>query len=147
MRIIWGWKIALIYGGFVVLILSLVVASSRQHFDLVSKDYYAQEIAYQDVIDAGKNQAALSAPLNIHANAEQVTISFPDEFRDKILSGKIQFYSPVDSKMDRYFEIDAQGNNMVIKRSLLLNTRYIIKVTYAADGKNYYQESEITLHS
>ena len=77
MKIGWGWKIALLYGGFVLLISTMVIASNRQHFDLVSKNYYDAEIAYQKVIDAGKNQSALSAAITVHASATAVTIEFP----------------------------------------------------------------------
>ena len=147
MKINWGWKIAILYSGFVVLILGLVIASNRQHFDLVSKDYYEEEIAYQKVIDAGKNQSALSQPLSIHANETAVTIDFPEEFKSKLLTGKIQFYSPVDAQWDRNFNIDAHNNSVTIARSGLHNTRYTIKISCTVDGKNYYQESEIMLHS
>ncbi len=143
----WGWKIAILYGGFVVLIVTLVVGSSRQHFDLVSKDYYEAEIDYQKVIDAGKNQSALSRSLSIHANETAVTIDFPEEFKSKILSGEIQFYSPVNSEWDRNFKIDAQNNSVTISRSALRNTRYTVKIKCSVDGKSYYQESDLMLHS
>ncbi len=147
MKISWGWRIGILYGGFVLFMATLVIASSRQHFDLVSKDYYGEEIAYQKVIDAGKNQAALSRPLTIHANGRSVTIEFPDEFKNKLLSGDILFYSPVDADWDSRFKINAQNNNITIPRDSLRNTRYTIKASWVADGKNYYQESEIILHS
>ncbi|MBW7914094.1 MAG: FixH family protein [Taibaiella sp.] len=68
MKFGWGSRIALLYGGFVVLIAALVTGSMRQDFDLVADDYYQQEIAYQNVLDAGKNQSALSAPVRVYAN-------------------------------------------------------------------------------
>jgi hypothetical protein len=147
MRIGWGWKIAFLYGGFVALVLTLVIASNRQHFDLVTKDYYDAEIGYQKVIDAGKNQSTLSAPLLVHANTEAVTIDFPEEFRNKVLSGDIVFYAPVNSEWDKTFKINAQNNTVSILRSQLRNTRYTVKITCTVDGKSYYQESEIMLHS
>ena len=146
MKISWGWRIGILYVGFVLFMGTLVIASNRQHFDLVSKDYYGEEIAYQKVIDAGKNQAALSQPLSIHASGQSVTIDFPDEFKSKPLSGNVTFYSPVDAQWDRDFKIDAQNNSSVIPRANLHNTRYTIKITWMADGKSYYQESEIILH-
>lgn len=147
MKISWSWKIGLLYGTFVVLMLALVIAANSQHFDLVSKDYYEEEIAYQKVIDAGKNQSALSQPLTVHANANAVTIDFPEEFKSKALSGHIQFYSPVNSEWDRKFDITPQNNSVTILRSKLQNTRYTVKISCTVDGKNYYQESEIMLHS
>ena len=147
MKISWGWKIAGLYGGFVVLILILVIKANNQRFDLVSKDYYGEEIAYQKVLDAGKNQSALSRPVNIHANEKSVTIEFPEEFKSKVLSGDIRFYAPVNSDWDKTFKINAQDNSVTIARSELKNTRYTIKISCQVDGKSYYQESEILLHS
>lgn len=147
MKIGWGWKIAGLYSVFVVLILILVIKANNQHFDLVSKDYYDAEVGYQKVLDAGKNQASLSKSLNIHANSNDVVIEFPDEFKSKVLTGDIQFYAPVNSEWDRTFKINAQNNSVSISRNGLKNTRYTIKINCVVDGKNYYQESDILLHS
>jgi hypothetical protein len=147
MKIGWGWKIAVLYGGFVVLILGLVVASSRQHIDLVSKDYYNAELEYQKVIDAGKNQAGLSAPFYVHANGTTVTIDFPGEFKNKNLSGNIEFYAPVNAEWDRSFKIVTQNNSVTIPRDTLHDTRYTVKINCIMDGKSYYQEADIILHS
>ena len=146
MKLSWGWKIGILYGGFVVGMVGLVIASNRQHFDLVSKDYYEAELGYQKVIDAGKNQSALSRPLSIHADGKDVVIEFPVEFNNKALSGSVQFYSPVNSEWDRKFDVKSTGNSMTVSRAALQNTRYTIKISWVADGKSYYQESEIYLH-
>lgn len=147
MKIGWGWKIAVLYGGFVVLILTLVLKANSQHFDLVSKDYYEEEIAYQKVLDAGKNQSALSQPVSIHANSSAVVIEFPAEFRSKIMTGDVRFYAPVNAEWDRDFKINTDNNTFTIQRSALHNTRYTIKISCTVDGKSYYQESEILLQS
>ncbi len=145
MKISWGWKIALLYSTFVVLMVSLVIASSRQQFDLVSKDYYKEEIAYQDVIDAGKNLAALSGSLEISANENAVRIVFPPEFGGRVISGDIRFYSGVHAAWDRSFKINASGNTVTIPRAELVNTKYTIKINCVVDNAKYYRESEIQL--
>lgn len=55
---------------FCRLIAILVIGSSRQQIDLVSPDYYKDEIGYQNVIDARKNLAALWTDVAIHANEQ-----------------------------------------------------------------------------
>ena len=147
MKISWGIKIAILYVGFMGLIITLVVASSKQHFDLVSKDYYSEEVAYQKVIDAGKNQSELAAPISLHADAGNVIVDFPAELKDKAISGTIQFYSPVNSAWDQNMKVELVNNSMSIPRSKLRNTRYVIKISADAGGKKYYQETEINLHS
>ena len=61
----WGWKIALLFSGFVLFILFLVFKSVQQDFYLVSKDYYKQEIEYQKVIDGMKNAQLLGDEFDV----------------------------------------------------------------------------------
>jgi hypothetical protein len=55
-----GVKITALYLGFVALILTLVFMSFGQKVELVSKDYYAQEIAFQDKINSINNERSLN---------------------------------------------------------------------------------------
>jgi len=48
----WGKKITILYIGFVLLIVSMVTISASHKIELVSKDYYAQELDYQQKINA-----------------------------------------------------------------------------------------------
>ncbi len=147
MKIGWGWKITILYSCFVVMMVALVWASSHQKYDLVSKTYYEDELVFQKTLDAGKNQASLSKPVLIHADKDSVTINFPDDFRSKILSGNILFYSPVNEDWDKNVKINTENNSVTVARKSLHNTKYTIKISCAVDGKSYYQESEILLHS
>lgn len=146
MRIGWGWKITALYVGFAGMIIALVIASMRQDFDLVSQNYYEEDIKYQDIIDAGKNQSQLSAPMTIHANSDEVVIEFPSELSNKELAGTVRFYSPVNASWDRSYELNVREGRMVVSRADLEKTRYVVKIRCAANGNNYYQESEIQLH-
>jgi hypothetical protein len=58
----WGYKILFVYLAFVAGILLMVFKSSIQKRDLVTPDYYAKELKYQQRIDAVKKTQALSAP-------------------------------------------------------------------------------------
>ena len=147
MKLSWGWRIEILYSLFVLFMSTLVIASNHQHFDLVSKDYYEDEIAYQKVIDAGKNQSNLSQSLVIHADGRSVTIDFPKEFEGKAISGSVKFYCPVNGDWDRDFRISAVGNSFVVPRNALHDSRYTIKISCVVDSESYYQESEILLHS
>lgn len=146
MKVSWGWKAGLLYTSFVVMMVSMVVASSRQKIDLVSKDYYKDEIEYQGVIDAGRNQSQLLAPLVIRANDVQVTVDFPDVFKDKVLKGEVYFYSPVNDKWDYRIELNTDNNRMSVDKNILHKTIYAIKIKWETEGKNYYQETSINLN-
>lgn len=141
----WGGRIAILYIGFVVLILTLVVNSMRQSFDLVTPDYYEQEIRYQQTIDAGRNQAALSSPVAISKNEKAVVLLFPQEFNKRNISGTVRFYVPANAGWDREINIETSNSYIDIPREKLANTGYVVKISWRCDGKDYYQESKLTL--
>ena len=51
----WGTKIALSFVGFCGLMIFMTVKSFNTDFHLVTEDYYAEELQYQDHIDRVKN--------------------------------------------------------------------------------------------
>lgn len=145
MKFSWGGRIVLLYGGFVALIITLVVGSMKQDFQLVADDYYQQEIQYQNVLNASKNQSELSTPARIFANETTLTIEFPEEFKGQFVNGNVHFYSPINEEWDKIVPFTNVEERLEVPRDELVKTRYQIKLTWQADGKDYYQESDINL--
>lgn len=142
----WGWNITLLYSVFAAMIIMLVVASSKQQVDLVSADYYKDEIAYQHVLDAGRNQAQLAGAVVVHANEQYVFLDFPAEFNTLMKSGQLQFYAAANKNWDYSLPLNTGENTLSVPRSKLHNTRYVVKMSYSVNGKEYYYESTIDLH-
>ena len=65
----WGYKILTVYIIFIAGILLLVFKSSTQNQDLVTKDYYEQELKYQQVIDATERANALSSEVKFQGES------------------------------------------------------------------------------
>lgn len=146
MKLSWGYRIAGLYAGFMLLILSLVVGSMRQRFDLVSKDYYEEELRYQEIIDAGKNQQALSAPVRMDQSAEAVSLRFPPEFEGVPLTGEVMFYSPVQEAWDLRVPVHVVDNSMSVSKHSLPASLYIVKIRWEAQGQAYYQEERMNIN-
>lgn len=144
-KINWGAKIALLYLGFVGIIALLVVGSMRQSTELVSEDYYHQELKYQTVLDAAQNQAALSAPVAYAFNDNQLVLSFPETFKHKELKGIVKFYSAANSSWDKEMNINTTNGNTTLNIASLKATSYTMKISWQADGKDYYQENKIKI--
>lgn len=142
----WGTKIALLYIGFVAMIVTLVIMASNVKFDLVTKDYYNQELKFQHQIDAAANQKALSQPLQIKAADEQVSISFPPEMTNKLKKINVYFMAMVHEEWDQKIEVHTLDNSIAIDRSLLRPTRYQVKVNWQCEGTDYFQQSDLFLH-
>jgi len=143
MRINWGYKIAAAYLLFVAGIVFLVFKAGKQNYDLVTKNYYEEELKYQDVIDKKQNVAALSALPEIKYTRTGITILFPKEFENKNITGEAYLYCPSDAKKDlkKNFELNKPDFRWELPGSF--RGMYKLKLSWTSDGKSYYQEKKI----
>ena len=81
MKISWGTGIWAVYGLFVLMILGLVGMSIVQKIDLVSDDYYEQEIRYQGKIDKINNAKQLTTPLKWEVAETGITLHYPADMK------------------------------------------------------------------
>ncbi|GAB4092824.1 FixH family protein [Flaviaesturariibacter terrae] len=144
MRISWGHKIAAVYILFVAGILTLVAKASSQHFDLVTEDYYEQELRFQNVINEQKAVSALSEAPRYVATQGTVQLLLPAEFEGKAWKGDLYLYRPSDAKLDIRKEVDGNGRAYVFVLPKALQGNYTLKFSWELDGKKYYDEKTIT---
>jgi hypothetical protein len=143
----WGVKITLLYSGFVALIVFMVVLSMKQKVDLVSKDYYEQELQFQKKIDLKAHTNGLTEQLSWRVESNKMSMQFPQQLRGKSLSGEILFFCPSDAKMDQKMMIQPDtATSRVIDISALKGALYKVQVTWKADSEQFYNEGVIQVH-
>ena len=140
----WGNKLMLVFIAFAALITTLVYKAVNTKFELVSKDYYKDELRFQDQIDAAKNSAAI-ANVIFSQNESSVYIQFPPEFNTKKIDAKIWFYCKADGNRDKKFEINTSSASVVINKKQIFKGNFEIKITWFANGKNFYNAESITV--
>ena len=101
MTINFGHKLLLAFLLFGILMFYLVYQSLHTNFELVSKDYYQDELVYQQVIDATKNTNDLSSKASITQKGDEIHLQLPSEMVNQSISGQVYFYCASDSKKDR----------------------------------------------
>jgi hypothetical protein len=141
----WGVRIAIIYGSFVLGILTMVSMAMNQKIDLVSEDYYAKELKFQEQINHTEN--ALNIPIASSVNKRTVTLQFPVAFHNQSITGEILFFRPSDSEKDIQFPLmpDAEGAQ-VIQSEKLIKGLYKMKISWALKNKKYYQQKVVVLN-
>jgi hypothetical protein len=146
LKISWGYRIAALYIGFVLLILFMVVMAMRQKIELVTPDYYAKELKFQQEIDAKNNAGLLSVNIQVELQQKTVLISLPDEFIGKEINGEALMFRPSDSSLDIAFPLvlNAEGK-MLLQSDRFKTGLYKLTVKWADDGKNYQTEHTIVL--
>ncbi|MFY9309376.1 MAG: FixH family protein [Bacteroidia bacterium] len=147
MKLSWGIKIAVLYAGFVILIVTMVSLTMREKVDLVAKDYYAQELSYQDKINKVNRTNALEQPLTWQVQPAMLVLKFPEQFKGSEIAGSIYFFRPSDASMDTtvYVSVDTAGVQ-VITTAKLNKGVYKMQVNWEANKQTYYNESIITIN-
>lgn len=128
----------LVYIVFVVGILFMVYKTTTETNDLVTTDYYAKELKYQQVIDAANRTSKLSSAPAIVIINDSLKIEFPKEFTNKVLNGNVEFYFAADENKD--FNKIIETTNSVIKIIIPQKNKGLheVHLTWEVDGVNYY---------
>lgn len=140
----WGWKLIIVYGTFVSLMIMLVLKSRSAKIDLVRTDYYEAEIAHQEQMTASGNTGALSSVVKLDYTQGVVTFLFPVECQDGIVAGEIHFYRPSDVNLDKKFPLVLDTTNqLAIPTSEFMRGLYVVKMNWTISGKPYFQEESL----
>jgi len=126
----------------------MVVISMRQKVNLVSEDYYQEELDYQDQIFRTKNFNELEVKPSIQLDRERKVIIFsiPKSEEMKNVNGVFHLFRPSDSALDRKLDFDLQGGEALeIDFAELQGGRWLAKVTLHNGVKGFYIEKDISL--
>jgi len=143
----WGNKLLLVFAVFGGGMSYMVYRCMQTPVDLVSKDYYKEELAYQKVIDGTRRANALSGPVRIDTISGGVRLVLPVEMRDKPVSGLVRFYCAADAHRDRRIalSIDAGGEQLIPKENILPG-QYTVSVNWESAGVGYYAQQAFVIH-
>ncbi|WP_462250559.1 FixH family protein [Ferruginibacter sp.] len=137
----WGYKILFVYGIFIAGILFMVFKSSTQKMDLVTTDYYAKELKYQEKIDEANRVSALSEEIRYQVKDKEIAIYFPKDFLGKKITGIVNLYCPSDAQKD------ITQNFLLLDEALTIPTsnkgQFELHINCQANGITYYFEKKI----
>jgi len=146
MKLNWGAGIAILYSGFVAMILVLVSMSASQKIDLVTDNYYAEELQFQDKINKSERAKALEDPLKWEVDEKGILIHYPKSFSEKNLSGKVNLYCPSDDSKDLHFQVSTKNNIQFIASSEIPDGRYYLQIDWKNGEDTYWNEDLIVIN-
>lgn len=139
----WGAKIVMVYVVFIAGILFMVFKSSSEKTDLVTADYYAKELKYQDKIDEMNRVVALSASVEFEVKADVLTIRFPKDFAGKKLTGEAVLYCPSDENKDLKNKFTLQDEPLKVIIPAKNKGLHELHLSWQEGGVAYYFEKKI----
>jgi len=142
----WGYGVYVLFIGFVLFILTLIIYVSSQDMQIVEADYYKKAYKYQDHINNKKNSRQLAVDVKIEYDPakDKILILFPNSTSD--LEGKIQLFRPSDIRLDRKFtiEVDSLGIQEINVENFIAGL-WKIKIDWSVDTVAYYYQSPLYL--
>jgi hypothetical protein len=143
----WGYKIAAVYLGFVLFMGFMVYMCLQQKdINLVSPNYYQNEIVYQKIIDKKNNALKLSSAVKINYSEsyDSVELKFPTESANSI--AEATFYRPDDAKKDYTVKLNLINKSTeIVSVKGLSKGNWTLKLNWSKDGVEFYQENKIKI--
>ena len=142
----WGNKLLLAFIVFGAGMFYLVYRSVSTNYELVEKDYYKQELRYQQVIDGANRVNQLNSSVKIQQTASGIMLELPEEMKNKEVTGNILFYCAYDQKKDKSFSLQPGVDGIqLFKLSEIDPGNYTVKINWIQNEKNYFSEKTLTV--
>src|SRR5688572_30053301 len=133
----WGKWIAVSFILFALFIGVLVTICVRQDISLVAKDYYEQELDYQQQIDRSMNTNQLEFKPEITIVNNLMKVSYRDF--NSIQTGELKLFRPSNSESDKVFELKATSDTLqVFDLSSQEKGMYKARLKWSMNDKEYY---------
>jgi len=142
----WGRSIIIAFILFASFIFYIVYSSMNTHFDLVSENYYKEELEYQKIIDSKQNANKLKEKIAIKVENNNIKLILPPELRSNTASGKIHFYNVTDARTDQQIDlvVNVQGEQD-FERNKFVPGNYVAKISITSSGTDYYTEIPVKI--
>ena len=144
----WPWAIILTFVIFISGTVGLVVMACSQKVDLVSANYYEQELKFQGQLDRMKRTSQLGAQAGVSYDAAQkrITISLPPEQARQEVRGQIQLYRPAQASLDRQLALQPDASGMQsLDASALKPGLWKIRVSWTVGQQDYFIDQKIVI--
>lgn len=140
----WGKGIMISFILFAMFIGVLVTVCVREDVNLVSKNYYSDELVYQQQIERINNTSQLQEKPDIKVVKGIIEVKF-NQF-STMEKGEIKLFRPSDVRLDKQFTLQASDKGaQQFDVSTLPGGMYRLKMLWSMNGKEYYVEDVITL--
>ena len=141
MRINWGTGIVIAFIAFMAFVLYFVINLTTNdkysNYDLVTEDYYQQELQYQNTIEREKNSKKLEKDVEWFKTRKGIKIKFPEGFDHENIKGKVFLYRPSNKQLDFEIPISLSDQNLLIPDERLLGGRWNLYVNWSYDNIEY----------
>jgi len=141
----WGHGLMIALGCFILFILFLIFIfpMGKQNAEMISNNYYEEELKYQDVIDAKNNAAKLEKTPVYKTSGEGLLITFPETIKVDENTVSFVLFRTEDSNLDVKKEVTLQHNLFLIPAKVISKGSYTLKLKWTENKKPYQVDYDI----
>ena len=142
----WGHGVIVALSLFIAFIrfMVLVFPNGQQNSELVSQNYYEDELAYQEVIDAKKNADQLAEKPQYIQLPSGMKIQFPTTLVADDKKINFELFRTDDANLDVKKELVLDNQNAIlIPEKVIKKGSYTLKVKWAQNKKPYQIDYDV----
>ena len=141
----WGKWIVVAFILFAAFIGTMITIMMKQDIGLVTKNYYAEDLAFQEQMERKQNTEQLELKPEVTIEQRQVLkVYFPSV--SFIESGEVRLVRPSSEKLDQQIKLQASADSVqLFNLNPLTPGPYRVKLLWKAEGKEFYLEKLIVI--
>lgn len=149
-RSLWPYGIIAAFAIFISGTVALIVLACTHRTDLVSADYYEQEIKFQNHLDRLRRTKELdvTGAVAYDSAKQRITISLPSEQIRQAVSGRVELYRPSAAGLDRQIALTPDRNGVqVVETRDLRPGLWKVRVSWSVGENDYFMDQRIVIDS
>ena len=143
-RNLWPYGLVAAFVLFFLGMATVVTIAVTHQEDLVSANYYENELNYQGQLDSAARAQKAGADIRFDARARSVVIALPANQAGQKVSGTIQLYRADAPSKDRTLALNpGRDGTQTLDVAPFATGPWLLRVNWQANGQGYYLEQKI----
>lgn len=141
----WGHGVVIALAAFIIFILSMLFLfpNGQKNSEMVTDNYYEEELQYQDVIDSKKRADELQEKPVYSQTTEGIKITFPKDYNSSNTTVKFVLNRTDDQNLDIKKSVQLTGQSIVIPAQVLKMGNYTLRLSWTKDKTDYRMDYDV----
>lgn len=146
MKFTWGHGVVTALAAFILFILGMIFLfpNGQKNSELITENYYEEELAYQNVIDAKNRADQLEKKPEVQLKNSGILISFPSDINTENSKFSFELFRTDDKNLDVKKDfVPSKSGTFEIPNKVLVKGSYTLKLKWTKDKKDYQIDYDI----
>ncbi|SDJ73076.1 FixH family protein [Chryseobacterium jejuense] len=142
----WGHGVVIALAAFIIFILSMMFLfpNGQKNSEMVTDNYYEEELQYQDVIDSKKRADELQEKPVFSQDTNGIKITFPKDNTHSNTTVKFVLNRTDDQNLDIKKSVDLDANHtFIIPAQVLKMGNYTLRLSWTKDKTDYRMDYDV----